>query len=788
MASLSPKGRDRPERSGYDSDRDSEDSAQAAAPCRDRHDTGGCAGGQETCCAGGRNGAALTKRLRPGIGLVLWLSNAVTYQPLGQRMELEDVSSQTRQTLQDIARSPRLHRRYRTSRYDPGDVIEVRLKGVWPPGEAEARLRIDRFVGGGFAGQVYRAELADIETDGQHIAGLTAGGTYALKILSPPSRFSLTFRNLLYWIAYQAPFSLQVNEHAARAGLLWQKLVRRGAAIRFGTETAVVDTYASFYDTNLRSFGEVNEWVDGRVWKFEVDDRFFERDRVDPESGECIGPPEYMAKRQFMSDFVQLLHDMGCPELARQYEWWTAKSQPNVLKRLASEDDPSHGLTAIDFRAGLALLPFLPMSPADFTLIDRGLSRGAFVQFDRGDVEKLGAFISDHAEGFAELAPALDELRKTDSAYRDSLIDITHHWTRLGRDMELRDSIVRNTADSWQRVGLVDQDHARRLVESPLRFKAFWLLSLMPLIGKLVCRLWGDGEFRKHVAAFLTSVSYALEALRVMRTEALIEWHRDGRVSDERAIRLADRPVRFWAQRILVGWLPPKWHRFVTEPSFARACIKGAAKYVWRLYFEAEFREQWLMDQVRQGREEGMLTEEEHGHILGRIKDPFIQKYLKSLAVHVCTLPVTQVVSVIIAAWAAVKFGKTFREAMAYAGGVLLAFQVMPVSPGSIVRGSYVVYLMISERNFRNYRLALIAFLKYIGYLAFPLQMVTEYPALARFMAGRWATGAVHIVPVFGEHGALLEHTVFDLFFNVPLSLRRKWSLWRKRRRQTGPT
>jgi hypothetical protein len=29
------------------------------------------------------------------------------------------------------------------------------------------------------------------------------------------------------------------------------------------------------------------------------------------------------------------------------------------------------------------------------------------------------------------------------------------------------------------------------------------------------------------------------------------------------------------------------------------------------------------------------------------------------------------------------------------------------------------------------------------------------------------------MVPVFGESGALLEHGVFDLFFNVPLSLSR---------------
>jgi len=61
-----------------------------------------------------------------------------------------------------------------------------------------------------------------------------------------------------------------------------------------------------------------------------------------------------------------------------------------------------------------------------------------------------------------------------------------------------------------------------------------------------------------------------------------------------------------------------------------------------------------------------------------------------------------------------------------------------------------------------------VSFLKYVGYLAFPLQMTTTYPHLARFMASRWATGMVHVIPVFGEKGALLEHWIFDLFFNQP--------------------
>jgi len=82
---------------------------------------------------------------------------------------------------------------------------------------------------------------------------------------------------------------------------------------------------------------------------------------------------------------------------------------------------------------------------------------------------------------------------------------------------------------------------------------------------------------------------------------------------------------------------------------------------------------------------------------------------------------------------------------------------------------------VIRERDFKNYNIAVfLGFFKYIGYLAFPIQMAHRYPALARFMAGHWATGAVHIVPVFGERGALLEHFVFDLFYNYPLTIRRR--------------
>jgi hypothetical protein len=139
-------------------------------------------------------------------------------------------------------------------------------------------------------------------------------------------------------------------------------------------------------------------------------------------------------------------------------------------------------------------------------------------------------------------------------------------------------------------------------------------------------------------------------------------------------------------------------------------------------------------------------------------------------------LPVTQIVSLIVAIIYVMTHPEMPRaQAWAIGLGIIALFQVTPISPGSLVRGLYVLILVIKERNFKDYNIAVfLGFFKYIGYLAFPIQMGYRYPALARFMAAYWATEAVHVVPVFGERGALLEHGIFCLFYNWPLTIRRR--------------
>jgi len=666
----------------------------------------------------------------------------------------------------------RLHRPMRIARYDPGDELVYDVTGIRHSATACVHLVIEDFVGGGFAGQVYRVKITDIEASDTPIEGLEIGRVYAMKILIPPSSFSRLFRNLLYWVGFQGPFQLQVNPAAARAGAIWQKFIRRGAKIRFGDECAVVDIYATFVDSKLGSCGELSEWIDGRTWQLEVDDRLdlLKQWRwgktIDKDQ---LGSPEYREKRLFMRDFVKLLNEMGAFEFARQYEWWTCKSQPNCLKRKDTEDNPSSGLVAVDFRAGLALLPFLPMSPGDFKLILKGLFRGSLVQFDRGSINKLQRFMEENSEEFTDSDQMFEELKAVERTYRNSVPDITHNHLRLLYSPRLWSTMFDSAVTGWKVRNLVDAQHEQKIRSCKVSTLLFYIMGVIPFLGKLIRRLWARPDWRKHYGAMLTNGGYLIRAIQARMAEKVILWHRAGCLDDEHASKVAGSFARFLCH-LPLSILPAGLHRFLTD----RAFFKDKLHYIFvrpiKLYFSTKLREQWMRDMVAEGGKKHILSEEDAETILAQLNERYIQRYLISLVVHLLTLPITQIVSVIVA-W--IYYQNTGSKIGA--GGILVLFQIIPISPGSICRGLWAVGIAIYDRDFKNYNIAVfLSFMKYIGYLAFPIQMTYRYPALSRFMSVHWATEAVHIVPVFGEHGALLEHWVFRLFYNWPLTIRRR--------------
>lgn len=213
------------------------------------------------------------------------------------------------------------------------------------------------------------------------------------------------------------------------------------------------------------------------------------------------------------------------------------------------------------------------------------------------------------------------------------------------------------------------------------------------------------------------------------------------------------------------------WHR-----------ISHGIRTTVKLVRRPALRAAWLLEQVEDGLAAGRLSQAEAESIRGQVNDPYVQVYLKCLFVHICTLPVTNLVVLVGGAGYAFWNGLTLTQGIQLVLAGLAIFAIIPISPGSIVRGLYVTWVVWRRRDLARFRVALLfSFWRYVGFLAFPLQMVRTFPALARFTAALWATNAVHTIPFYGKRGGMLEHKVFDLFFNVPLSIAR---ILRERRKQ----
>ena len=91
-----------------------------------------------------------------------------------------DYSIDTCKELEKIFQDKQLHRPMRVERYDAGDVLTYSITPLEETDKTQrqVRLLIKKFVGGGFAGQVYQVEILTLQ--GHPIKGLEAGKKYDL--------------------------------------------------------------------------------------------------------------------------------------------------------------------------------------------------------------------------------------------------------------------------------------------------------------------------------------------------------------------------------------------------------------------------------------------------------------------------------------------------------------------------------------------------------------------------------------------------------------------------------
>ncbi len=217
-----------------------------------------------------------------------------------------------------------------------------------------------------------------------------------------------------------------------------------------------------------------------------------------------------------------------------------------------------------------------------------------------------------------------------------------------------------------------------------------------------------------------------------------------------------------------------------SRPAARRRARQAGA---WRILTRQDERERRLVEMVEEGLREGMLTDTEADRLREQAGDSRLQLYLMCMAAHLLMFPATFLIVSVATLIYARLHNLSAGESAAIVGGALAFFAVFPLSPGSLSRGLFTLGVVVWKRRLRGFRVALLcSFFRYVGYSAFPLQMVATFPALARYLAAEAATAAVRRVPRLGARGGRLEYAMFDLFFNAPLSIGR-W--WRGRQRLT---
>jgi hypothetical protein len=456
------------------------------------------------------------------------------------------ISSQPQQQFIEQLRDSHMLCKPERRRYYHGEQITAVIQGLDGRHLQATRFTITHSPGSGFAGQVYCAQPED------------GGSPVAIKLLRPATRWKEQFRDTLFQLSFQTTFAPRLCEEAVRAGLIWQALLRLGAEIEWGTATAVVQPLGYYWDDELRSFAEIHEWVNGRAVRYSPDEQLVRR-LFDP----TIALPACEMRRQrcFMASISQLCIHMGAMGLARQYEWYTFVSQANVLRRLEPVATQSE-FVGVDFRPGLAVPFFLPLSPHHARIIGRGLRRGVLAHFDEVDLVQLDRYITQHADQFASVAHLITQLKEDEVIYRSGLPDLWHHPTHLGQ-REVRMAVTA----TWQKLNLISEDEAQKQLEKPLKFHLYFLFVQLPLVGHFLMRWWGNGVYRQHWQRIVSERAYRQEVTAVIRARDLVEWQEEGRVVTAVMPTLAQSLPRYWWHKLILSWLP--------APLIAPRCVTG---------------------------------------------------------------------------------------------------------------------------------------------------------------------------------------------------------------------
>lgn len=703
--------------------------------------------------------------------------------------------------------------------YDPGDTVVSLVKDI-DGDEHEAVFKIERYCGGGFAGQVYRARCVKCD-DGW----LQTGTVFALKFFSPRSGFRKRFRDLLYFIGFQSPFPHQFNEAAVRTGLYLTKLLRWATQVEFGSDASINDCLGSFWDEHIGSYAELNEWVEGRVTDPDIDNGIFVRRsrnkkiKRNIEQAELLeSNSEIAQKKRFMRTLVRLCAELGLDDLARQVYWWTGMSQANLLTRAADGQ-----FVWVDRRPGL---PGFLLSLGDIPLLIGAILRGSIPPFDKINFKKLRKW--PKAPERPEWEKVVDQLQEIDNTYRRSQFYLIGHNFRLLISKKLRMDIAAGIADYWLLSGRVDERTHEKTRRGGLRMLFLTLIGCIPLIGSRLQKYFGKTEYRSHLWKMLTSGGYTRDYLDRRRRLTLATWLCDGRITDNRAQRCLDSLPAFFRDRLcsfwiigiplaialpkilqlsswpLWGWLavyfaaaaiitlPASWQRFFTDLGHAlrvsSRSLRNAFSYVFNIAHRRQVNLDWVRHRTDEDVKHGYVSREEADVFTSVAGSDTMQHYITGIMVTIALQPASEIVLLSLAAglgahWLSdiTSFHSLWKVLWQVMGNLgwwapPLIVLFCAISPAGIMRFTFCLIQWLRYRRVPYGTALSLSLWRAIGDLAFMLQIAKTYPQFSAYLLTSSICHLVNIIPVFGERGGLLNIWVATVLLSWPASFKE----WRR--------
>jgi hypothetical protein len=219
--------------------------------------------------------------------------------------------------------------------------------------------------------------------------------------------------------------------------------------------------------------------------------------------------------------------------------------------------------------------------------------------------------------------------------------------------------------------------------------------------------------------------------------------------------------------------MPAGIHRFLNDPARRADVFTANLLHPLRLMVSARYRLEWFQAIVSRQAARGLVTPIQAQAVAAQISGPRMQSFLRDFGITLGLELISKPVYLILAA-----YGFSERNFIPLAVAAL-----GPISPSGVVRWVYTLVQLVfslpeivQKRDTRLLLARLSGCLfspwRWIGNLFAPLEMFSYYNTVSLLLADYWVSELVARIPIFGGRGSLLEYGLFNLVYNLPISLR----------------